>query len=75
LCRPWSYLARGCADLKVTLGTIPQVTTATQVSAGTKAIQGVNDVINSVNKPRSALSVKGTQYLGQRAAVGEQHTC
>ncbi len=75
MCRPWSYLARGCADLKVTLGTIPQVTTATQVSAGTKAIQGVNDMINSVNKSRSALSVNGTQYLASAQRWAKQHTC
>ena len=58
-----------------TLGTTPQVTTATQASAGTKAIQGANDMINSVNKSENALSAKGTQYLASAQRWAKQHTC
>jgi hypothetical protein len=58
-----------------TLGTTPQVTTATQVTAGTRAIQGVNDMINSVNKSETALSAQGTQYLASAQKWAKQHAC
>ncbi|MGH3271105.1 MAG: hypothetical protein ACRDN1_18915, partial [Trebonia sp.] len=58
-----------------TLGTAPQVTTATQVTAGTKAIQGAHDMINSVTKSQNGLSAKGTQYLASAQQWSKQHTC
>lgn len=58
-----------------TLGTTPQVTTATQVTAGTKAMQSANDMIDSVSKSGDALSSKGTQYLASAQQWAKQHTC
>ena len=58
-----------------TLGTTPQVTTATQVTAGTKAMQSANDMISSVSKSENALSAKGTQYLTSAQQWAKQHTC
>jgi hypothetical protein len=58
-----------------TLGTAPQVTTATQVSAGTVATQSANDMLNSVSKSADALSAKGTQYLASAQQWARQHTC
>jgi hypothetical protein len=58
-----------------TLGTTPQVTTAPQVTAGTKAVQGAHDMINSVTKSQNGLSVKGTQYLAGARRWSKQHTC
>src|SRR4029077_16781581 len=58
-----------------TLGPAPQVTTATQVTAGTKATQSANEMINSVSKSADALSAKGTQYLGSARQWVKQHTC
>jgi hypothetical protein len=58
-----------------TLGSTPQVTTAIQVTAGTKAIQSANDMINSDTKSRTALNAKGTQYLASAQKWAKQHTC
>ena len=58
-----------------TLGTAPQVTTATQVTAGTKARQSASDMITSVAKSGDALTVKGTQYLASAQKWAKQHTC
>jgi len=58
-----------------TLGTTPQVTTATQVSAGTKATQSASDLITSDSKSANALSVKGTKYLASAQQWAKQHTC
>ena len=58
-----------------TLGTAPQVTTATQVTAGTKATQIAGDLIISDSKSANALSVKGTQYLASAQQWAKQHTC
>jgi hypothetical protein len=58
-----------------TLGTTAQATSATLVSAGTKAIQGAKDMINSVSKSENALSAKGTQYLDSAQRWAKQHTC
>jgi hypothetical protein len=58
-----------------TLGTAPQVTTATQVTAGTMAMQSANDMINTVSKSGNALSAKGTQYLASAQRWAKQHTC
>ena len=58
-----------------TLATTPQVTTTIQVSAGTKAVHGANDMINSVDKSENALSAKGTQYLASAQRWAKQHTC
>lgn len=58
-----------------TLGTPPQVTTTTQVTAGTKAMQSANDMINSVTKSGDALSAKGPQYLASAQKWAKQHTC
>ena len=58
-----------------TLDTTPQVITATQVTAGTRAMQSANDMINSVNKSESTLSAKGAQYLSSAQTWAKQHTC
>ena len=58
-----------------TLGTTPQVTTATQVTAGTKATQNASNLITSDSKSANALSVKGTQYLASAQQWAKQHTC
>jgi hypothetical protein len=58
-----------------TLGTAPQVATTTQVTAGTRAMQSANDMINSITKSGDALSVKGTQYLASAQKWAKQHTC
>ena len=58
-----------------TLGTAPQVTTATLVTAGTTATQSANDMINSVSKSANALSAQGTQYLASAQRWAKQHTC
>lgn len=58
-----------------TLGTPPQVTTTTQVTAGTSAMQSANDMINSVTKSGDALSAKGPQYLASAQKWAKQHTC
>jgi hypothetical protein len=58
-----------------TLGTTPQVTTATQVAAGTKVMQSANTMIDSDAKSKNALSVKGTQYLASAQKWAKQHTC
>jgi hypothetical protein len=58
-----------------TLGTTAQVTTTTQVTAGTKAIQNANNMINSDAKSTNALSVKGAQYLASAQKWAKQHTC
>jgi hypothetical protein len=54
-----------------TLGTTPQVTTTTQVTAGTKA----SNMINSDAKSKNALGVKGAQYLASAQQWAKQHTC
>jgi hypothetical protein len=58
-----------------TLGTAPQVTIATQVTAGTKATQSANDMITSVTKSGNALSAKATQYLASAQKWAKQHAC
>jgi hypothetical protein len=58
-----------------TLGTVPQVTTAIQVSAGTKAMQNANDMISSVSKSENTLSAKGNQYLASAQNWAKKHTC
>ena len=58
-----------------TLGTAPQVTTTTQVSGGTRATQHADDMINSVSKSASTLSVQGTQYLASAQQWAKQHAC
>lgn len=58
-----------------TLVTAPQVTTAIQVTTGTKAIQDAHDMINSVTKSQNGLSAKGTQYLASAQQWAKQHTC
>jgi hypothetical protein len=58
-----------------TLGTTPQVTTAAQVTTGTKATQSANDMINLVSKSANALSAKGTRYLTSAQQWAKQHTC
>jgi hypothetical protein len=58
-----------------TLGTTPQVTTTTQVTAGTKAIQNANDMITTVSKSEHTLSTEGTQYLASAQKWAKEHTC
>jgi hypothetical protein len=58
-----------------TLGTTPQVTTTTQVTAGTKAMQSASNMINSDAKSKNALGVKGAQYLASAQQWAKQHTC
>lgn len=58
-----------------TLGTTPQVTTATEVTAGTKAIDSANDMIKSDSKSQTTLSAKGNQYLASAQAWAKKHTC
>jgi hypothetical protein len=58
-----------------TLDTTPQVTTATEITAGTKAMQNANDMINSVSKSESTLSAKGNQYLASAQTWAKKHTC
>jgi hypothetical protein len=58
-----------------TLGTTPQVTTATQVSAGTKATQSASNLINSDSKSANALRATGTKYLASAQQWAKQHTC
>lgn len=58
-----------------TLDTAPQVTTATELTAGTRAMQSANDMINSVSKSENTLSAKGTQYLASAQAWAKKHTC
>ena len=58
-----------------TLGTTPQVTTTTQVAAGTKVMQSANTMIDSDAKSKNALSVKGAQYLASAQKWAKQHTC
>ncbi len=57
------------------LGITPQVTTTIQVTAGTRAVQGANDMINSASKSATAVSAKGTQYLASAQQWAKQHTC
>jgi len=58
-----------------TLGIAPQVTTTTQVTAGTTATQSADDMINSVNKSADALSAKAAQYLASAQQWAKQHAC
>jgi hypothetical protein len=58
-----------------TLDTTPQVTTATLITAGTKAMQSANDMINSVSKSENTLSAKGAQYLASAQTWAKKHTC
>lgn len=64
-------------DLSVlkTLGTTPQVTTTTQVAAGTKVMQSANTMVDSDAKSKNALNAKGTQYLASAQKWAKQHTC
>jgi hypothetical protein len=58
-----------------TVGTTPQVTTATGISAGTTAMQSANDMITSATKSETALNAKGNQYLASAQAWAKKHTC
>jgi len=58
-----------------TLGTAPQVTSSTQITAGNKAMQVANDMINSVTKSADALTAKGPQYLASAQKWAKQHAC
>jgi hypothetical protein len=58
-----------------TLDTTPQVTTATLITTGTKAMQSANDMINSVSKSENTLSAKGAQYLASARTWAKKHTC
>jgi hypothetical protein len=58
-----------------TLGTTPQVTTTTQVTAGTKAMQSANDMITTVSMSVRTLSAEGTQYLASAQKWAKEHTC
>jgi hypothetical protein len=58
-----------------TLGTAPQVTTTTQVTAGTKATQNANDMLDSAIKSGDTLNAKGPQYLASAQKWAKQHTC
>jgi len=69
-----SEIQNDLSSLK-TLGIAPQVTTGTQVTAGTTATQSANDMINSVNKPAGALSAKAAQYLASARQRAKQHAC
>ena len=51
------------------------MTTAAQVTTGTKATQSANHMIISVKKSANALSAKGTQYLTSAQRWAKQHTC
>ena len=58
-----------------TLGTAPQVTTTTQVTAGTKVMQSASNMIDSDSKSENSLSVKGAQYLASAQQWAKHHTC
>ena len=57
------------------LGAAPQVTTATEVAAGTTVILSANDMINSVIKSQDTLRAQGNQYLASAQTWAKKHTC